>query len=321
MSRLSELDFLLQRDRREDWLPRLGIEPWLTVYENFDSDNENGGIYCALIPSTVLTSVLSRPSWELTKGSGLPGCMVAFNAGAEATSYCRYGRDDGIEPLVYLRTFHGARGSFLELSEEFRHFHNLYFDELNNQFVKTFEDGTDHVVGRLQPQKLDLRLREVRQFAAIKEMHLAIYFDLVRFAEIDTAGIAPEVRAQEVTAGLLRYTFHASPCDFSLRRKHRSFSRLLGKKLVTPLPKSESGVWPYQEEERRYEDFIIGVDPNGGPVLHTCDPGVLSDYFGGNPGAPHYLTPVFFRREVLAKYYANPQKFSVEDGYLRCAGL
>jgi hypothetical protein len=33
------------------------------------------------------------------------------------------------------------------------------------------------------------------------------------------------------------------------------------------------------------------------------------------------LTPVFFRREVLNKYYADPDRYSVEDGYIRCAGL
>jgi len=47
----------------------------------------------------------------------------------------------------------------------------------------------------------------------------------------------------------------------------------------------------------------------------------LANYFGANPEAPNYLTPVHFRSEVLAKYYADPLKYSVEDGYLRCGSL
>jgi hypothetical protein len=47
----------------------------------------------------------------------------------------------------------------------------------------------------------------------------------------------------------------------------------------------------------------------------------LANYFGANPDAPNFLTPVFFRPEVLAKYYADPGKYSVEDGYLRCGSL
>jgi len=46
----------------------------------------------------------------------------------------------------------------------------------------------------------------------------------------------------------------------------------------------------------------------------------LANYFGANPEAPNYLTPVYFRRHVLHKYYGNPEKYSVEDGLIRCSG-
>lgn len=55
--------------------------------------------------------------------------------------------------------------------------------------------------------------------------------------------------------------------------------------------------------------------------FYTCNPNELADYFGNNPGAPHYLIPVFFRRDVLTKYYSKPELYSVKDGYLRCGGL
>lgn len=33
------------------------------------------------------------------------------------------------------------------------------------------------------------------------------------------------------------------------------------------------------------------------------------------------MTPVFFKKEVLTKYYSNPEKYTVDDGYLHCKGL
>jgi hypothetical protein len=72
---------------------------------------------------------------------------------------------------------------------------------------------------------------------------------------------------------------------------------------------------------REYLDFIIGEDERGRPVEHTCEPSVLANYFGANPGAPHYVTPVFFRREVLRKYYENGKQYTVEDGGVGCGGL
>lgn len=94
----------------------------------------------------------------------------------------------------------------------------------------------------------------------------------------------------------------------------------MGKKVIFPKPVEECGYWPY-EKERKYNDFIIGIDDYGEPQTFTSDPDMLSNYFGANPGAPHYLTPVFFKKEVLQRYLSHPDRYSVEDGYLRCQSL
>ena len=47
----------------------------------------------------------------------------------------------------------------------------------------------------------------------------------------------------------------------------------------------------------------------------------MSNYFGANPDAPHYLTPIFFDSAVLSKYYSNPEKYKVDDGIIRCGTL
>jgi len=47
----------------------------------------------------------------------------------------------------------------------------------------------------------------------------------------------------------------------------------------------------------------------------------LSNYFGANPNAPHYLTPVFFDSAVLNKYYSKPEIYKVEDCIIRCGTL
>ena len=92
--------------------------------------------------------------------------------------------------------------------------------------------------------------------------------------------------------------------------------------MLTPPDQGHAGIWPFDDGERQhFPDFIIGEDENGRPVRHSCDPESLANYFGKNPDEPHYLTPVFFRREVLQRYYEVPEKYTVTDGYLRCASL
>ena len=85
--------------------------------------------------------------------------------------------------------------------------------------------------------------------------------------------------------------------------------------------RQKAGVWPFDVREVVYHDFIIAEDADGEPLKHTCDPEQLGNYFGKNPDAPHYLTPVYFRREVLKRYYEHPARYSMRDGYLSCGSL
>ncbi len=90
--------------------------------------------------------------------------------------------------------------------------------------------------------------------------------------------------------------------------------------MVTPPDISECGIWPF-EDEKEFVSFIIGEDERGRPIEHNSDPDTLSNYFGANPGEPHYLTPVFFDREVLRKYYEDTERFGVQDGMVSYKGL
>ena len=87
-----------------------------------------------------------------------------------------------------------------------------------------------------------------------------------------------------------------------------------------PREKKTCGYWPF-EKERKYAEYIIGANEYGEPIYFTSNPIKLGDYFGGNPGAPHYLTPVFFEKAVLHKYMSEPTRFTIENGHLYCGNL
>ena len=90
--------------------------------------------------------------------------------------------------------------------------------------------------------------------------------------------------------------------------------------LAVPRPIEECGFWPF-EKEKEYEEYILGTDTDGQPISYTCNPDLLGNYFGANPAAPMYLTPVFFSRDVLRKYYDQPELYTISDGYLSCQSL
>jgi hypothetical protein len=65
---------------------------------------------------------------------------------------------------------------------------------------------------------------------------------------------------------------------------------------------------PYEDlvevSDRRSLKFVIGSDQHGQPVSGSCPP-------------DEFLTPVFFRNEVLERYYQDPSTFTVEEDLVR----
>ncbi|NES75509.1 MULTISPECIES: hypothetical protein [Okeania] len=308
------LKWLLQSESREKFIPSLGREPWITVYFDKVTENENLGIFSALIPNADVETSLSKISWDFHLEDG----HLCFN---KNLNYLRFGNLDDVEPFIIHRDFHGIRDSYNEMIEEFRHFHRLYHDFEKNQLIKFDDRGDETVVAKLEMDKVEVRLKEVRQFLAVKEMYLAIYFDFKRYSELILDEFPQELEHKN-KQDLTYYRLCASSAENFHIANYKSFSYLCGKKLIPPFPLNRCGMWPFNDKDKEnYIDFIIGVDENGDSVKYSCNPDELANYFGANPDAPNYLTPVFFRREVLTKYYAHPEQYSVEDGFLRCQGL
>lgn len=292
----------------------------VTVYLSADDGPHNHGIYCALIPTTNIEKSLASPAWDLKHEGGYPGAVQHSDRGETTTKYCRFGDNSGVEPLVIDRNFHGIPPDYKELSEEFRLFHRLYHDRQSDQYIKIDDDGNETVVATIEPKRVQVRLKELRQFLAIKEMHLAILFDCREHSSMTLDELGLEEGGDDHRDGLVCWGLHYG--DFGGLSSYHTFSRLVGKRLITPLPKEKSGFWGFAEEDaKQYAEFIIGVDDDGKNIVHTSNPDALANYFGANPGAPHYLTAVSFRKSVLDKYYQQSSKFSVSDGILRCGYL
>lgn len=313
--------FLAQEDVQNYIKSNLGCENWLYAYKSFDNGNENSCFYCALLPEKRIERSLSDCSWDFHIGSGLPGCVQHYPMQEENIEYLRFGNDEGIEPLVIYRSFAGIRDSYFEISEEFRLFHNLYFDALNNKYLKIDDNGDEEEIIIIENKNdIKIKLKAIKQFLAIKEMRLVIFFESTRKSKYKLSDLKIAKDQLKFENDNIIYNLASADHNY-MSSEHKSFSRIIGKKIITGVPKEKSDFWPYNEDDAQYEEFIINVNPDGDEEKFSCNPDLLSNYFGANPEAPNYLTPVFFKKEVLEKYYSNPQKYSVSDGSISCGGL
>lgn len=319
--RLSEAKMLENMPR----VPKLNeMNKMIDAYfSSFKSGNPNSdmsiAIYCALIPSDEIDRVLYSPSWNLLLTQGMPDVSIYYEGGEKRAEYLRYGVTNRVEPLIFPRDFHGLYDNYMEISEEFRLFHNLYHDRKTDKYTKIDDEGNGHLVAVVEPNRIQMRLKEIRQFLAIKEMYLSIQFD---YSEYSTYHLKELGFEQGETHQQKRFMRWCHGYGDSISERYKSLSRLVGKQLIEPLPKSKSGLWGFAEEPKKESvEFIIGVDEAGDEITNTSDPDALANNFGANPDSPHYETPVHFRKQVLDKYYRESSKYSVEDSFLSCGYL
>jgi hypothetical protein len=286
-----------------------GEENWITVYKDIGEpgDREDGGFYCALVTQHMTARAMDNSSWDLMIGSGSPGFTSSYDNGVEVTTYQRDSYD-GLRRLVLYRDFHGRKENYLEILEEFRLIHNLYCDEKAGIYYAFDESGDDVEVIRLSDDEIKIRRSYLRAFMAATQMNLLLYFEFTRHFKSSYA-TSDTVESDNVRASIW------SGDSYSIG--YTSFVRMLGKKLIRCEPIDRCGLYPF-ERKRKYEEFIVGGDVDE-PVMFACEPDKLANYFGGNPGAPHYLTPVFFKKEVMKKYYGSSD-YKITDGHLSRRG-
>jgi len=283
------------------------------VYLSDRDGQHNHGVYCALIPSGQIEQTLSRPAWNLHHGEGLPGTTGHCESDEKRVEYLRFGTLSGVEPLVIDCQFLGIREDYKEISEEFRHFHRLYHDRKLDHYIKIDDDGNEDQIVVVEVKRVLIRLKEILQFLAVKEMHLLIQFDCLEYSKHSLEELGLEKGGVDQRNDLVCWVHNYGATS----GEHRSLSRLLGKRLVAPISKSKSEFCGFAEEPtKKYVDFIIGIDENGDKVVFTSNPDVLGKFSN-----PQYLTDVHFRKQVLDKYYQQPSKYLVGDGVLRCGYL
>lgn len=63
-------------------------------------------------------------------------------------------------------------------------FHNLFYDQRNNKYMKIDNRGNEEESIIIEEEHIKVLLQHLKQFLAIKEMALAIYFDMDRFSAL-----------------------------------------------------------------------------------------------------------------------------------------
>lgn len=309
----------------EDWIHKRDIDHnWITVsqqreflYENFVKDLFTTSV---IVNRTDALKITENYSWLSDISFGNQSIWsdddeIRYDPNSILTK-----NELMVEPFTIFRSWsYGSLISEFELIQDFILFYNLYWDDQENVYKVFDAYGEEFIVVKIKnldkDKKMEINTTFLRNYLSIKEKVLVRQHDHRTRTKIELATILGS-QTEQISFKTENYNFCLAFGEHHSPSEYRAFSRLLGKDIVLAFEQAKDLLgWKYE-----YATFVIGIDTQGNKIESTCNEEELSNYFV-NKSTPHFLTPVFFKREVLKKYYDNPSKYSVKATLLSCSGL
>lgn len=228
----------------------------------------------------------------------------------------------GGEKLIFRRHFTGvADGSSpIELSQKLVHSLDLHFVSERSAYCRLDSKGDiEDVIKVVQLNKgstwgyldvVTILRKDLDTFMALSETCLVLSFDFTRVRWGSFHGWGEIERYNREEADL----FYHGGADGQGSYCH-------GAMIVRSQLSVDDLVRAWKDEEspsnRQYATFKIYDRKNEVNVETSCAPEFLSNYFQQS-ALPWEISPAFFRSEVLHRFKADPEKYTLEDRSIGC---
>ena len=281
---------------------------WTTVYQNHESLYSAPAIYSCLADIELEEEILKGVDWLRDQGSFNPG----FYSTSDGTFY-ENGRSDGYDFLVKETYFHSLETGQLHVNQEFVFLFELYRGD-DGCYYAIDKCGRKEMVIDVGADVVRFKTSYLMRYIAARQMLYVQFVDSRRSSLPDYPRGVKQIDSESHKDA----SFHYKIWYQSTEEHDYLFSMLYARSVVYPNDVSTCRISPYDGEcDEDYPEFVIEELPDGTLKRFSCNPDGLANYFGANPDAPLYLTPVFFRPEVLDQYRADPH-FEVSERRLSC---
>ncbi|MBB1500013.1 hypothetical protein H5397_00955 [Propioniciclava sp. MC1683] len=292
---------------------------WVVVEEHFFTPSEHGGRGCVLIEAGREEDALTDTTWI---GRDLGGFSV-WSSPSGASGY-----DNGLiesrggvatKFFIQARNATGASLPQIEVTHPFLWFWDAF--EVPNGWHYVSAAGREHELIRYargeDAWKVEVRVQEFRTFLKTCGKSAILQVDYVtKVADGNFERVDSDFRN-----AWAHVDFHAV-ADFLTGVDRPSMSRLFGQYVLVGQNTGRRPRWEEFHSATEHPKFIYGTDSETGEHLtHSCDPGELGTYFDKDNSRLHYLTPIYFKREVLQDYVAEPGRYEVTPFRLSCFNL
>lgn len=224
--------------------------------------------------------------------------------------------------LVFGRSFDARIGPrrYFELAQEITHAHGLHWLEERQAWCRLNDEGDVVDMAKLEehesPDGKSVTLVWIDR--QLMDMHMAASGTCI--AQMFDSTRIPATFQGFTHSG---YQEHLDP-EKAIAYKcsiEGPSSYFRGMQFI--LPAASANQWGQSEYDREhgtkeYESFIIQDWKNGRVIEWSCAPEALASYFDKGSELPFQTSPVFFKPQVLEKYKADREKYTLDDRSITC---
>ena len=288
---------------------------WTTVYKQWEDNGSRENLFSVLFPEKLIGEFVEHPSWSLNITNLRPDYA---HYSEKNPQYYRWGIESEYEPIVYQQFYNNIFPTKVEIVEEFLQFFNLYFDTKNNSYISVNIISEQNDVVKIVKHKdnieIKIKTHFLRQFLFAKKLVLGFQMDYFRDSDrtLTEQNLNERMLFDEFAQ---LYNFNICFKDYSSMDRCNSDSRLLAKSILFGY-ESQNIQTDYEKlNSGKCEDFIVDVNNKTGDFIYeSCKKSEFQETKYG------YYTSVFFKREVLLKYYNSPNIYNIEDGSIFMKG-
>jgi len=231
----------------------------------------------------------------------------------------------GGEKLLFRRSFDGVQKgeSSIELSQKLVHALGLHFVSERNAYCRLDDRGDIEDVirvictdlgprpGRESLAAVTILAKELFTYMTLADMALVYFFDFTRFKPGSFNGWGDHPRIDRKAPDLF---YHGGSIG--------NASYVNGRMIVRSTIPLQQLIDEWKEEshptkKKEYARFKIFDRKNDVEVETSCAPEFLSNYFEKSD-RPWEISPAFFRPDVLHRFKADPEKYSLDDRSISC---
>lgn len=208
---------------------------YITVYRlGKGFPNYDHFVLCGLLPYTLIERMLSDENYI---SDVIEDVWVKPFILPDASIYNRWGSEGdrhGFEPLVIKRRCSRLNIDYVEISEEFRLFHDLYYDRETDTYVNSMGEVIVIILAIDGGYEVKVRLAEIQSYLDAKQKYLSLLFEINEYSTetLESLGLEAslerEFHSEDLFCWVYQYRNAKSFSDFESNRYIR------GRRFIPP---------------------------------------------------------------------------------------